>query len=92
MPITVQKVGDVLGKDVFTDKGFYAGKISDLQFDLARYKVRAVVIETAPGSMLAKMIGGKKRGIIIPYSMVQAIGDVMIIKHITAMPTKEEEK
>jgi sporulation protein YlmC with PRC-barrel domain len=90
MPVTVQKIGDMLGKDAFTDKGYYAGKITDLELDLTRYKIKSITIETAPGSLLAKMIGGRKKGIIIPFAMVQSIGDVMIIKHITAAPAEEE--
>lgn len=85
MPINVKDVAEMFGKDVFTGKGFYAGKISDLEFDLGRFKIRSLVIEAAKGSFLGKALGGK-RGVVIPYPMVQAIGDVVIIKHI---PTPE---
>jgi sporulation protein YlmC with PRC-barrel domain len=89
MPINVKDVADMFGKDVFTGKGFYAGKISDLEFDLARFKIRSLVIEAAKGSFLGKALGGK-RGVIIPYPMVQAIGDVVIIKHIPTPEAMEE--
>jgi sporulation protein YlmC with PRC-barrel domain len=90
MPITVRDVTGTLGKDVFTGKGFYCGKISDLEFDLSRFKIRSLVIEAAKNSFLGKMVGGKK-GIIVPYQMVQSIGDVVIIKHIVSPTTEEEE-
>ncbi|MCD6371671.1 MAG: PRC-barrel domain-containing protein [Candidatus Aenigmarchaeota archaeon] len=83
MPITVQSLNDLIEKDVFTNKGFYCGKVKDCELDLARFKIRSLVIEAARGTFLDKMLGGKK-GIIIPYSMVQAIGDIVIIRHITA--------
>jgi sporulation protein YlmC with PRC-barrel domain len=89
MPITVKDVADMFGKDVFTGKGFYCGKVSDLEFDLARFKIRSLVIEAARGSFLGKMVGGKK-GIIVPYPMVQSVGDVVIIKHIVSPTTTEE--
>jgi len=89
MPITVRDVTEVLNKDVFTDKGYYCGKISDLEFDISRFKVRSIVIATVKGSFLGDMVGGKK-GIIVPYPMVQSIGDVVIIKHITAPPPEEK--
>jgi len=89
MPITVKDVGDMFGKDVFTGKGFYCGKVSDLEFDLARFKIRSLVIEAARGSFLGKMVGGKK-GIIVPYPMVQSVGDVVIIKHIVSPTTTED--
>jgi sporulation protein YlmC with PRC-barrel domain len=89
MPITVKDIGDMFGKDVFTGKGFYCGKVSDLEFDLARFKIRSLVIEAARESFIGKMVGGKK-GIIVPYPMIQAIGDVVIIKHIAAPAVSEE--
>lgn len=89
MPITVKDVADMFGKDVFTGKGFYCGKVSDLEFDLSRFKIRSLVIEAARGSFLGKMVGGKK-GIIVPYPMVQSVGDVVIIKHIVSPTTTEE--
>jgi sporulation protein YlmC with PRC-barrel domain len=88
MPITVKDVGDMFGKDVFTSKGFYCGKVSDLEFDLSRFKIRSLVIEAAKGGVLGKIVGGKK-GIIIPYPMIQAIGDIVIIKHIVSPEVPE---
>ncbi|MFH0889843.1 MAG: PRC-barrel domain-containing protein [Candidatus Aenigmatarchaeota archaeon] len=83
MPINVKDISEVFGKDVFTDKGAYCGKISDLEFDLTKYKIRAIVIESVKGSYLSQIVGGK-RGVIVPFPMVQAVGDVVVIKHITA--------
>jgi len=89
MPISVKDVADMFGKDVFTGRGFYCGKVSDLEFDLARYKIRAIVVEAAKGTFIGKMVGGKK-GLIVPYPMVQAIGDIVIIKHIISPAMSEE--
>lgn len=90
MPISVKDIADMFGKDVFTGKGFYAGKVQDLEFDLSRFKIRSIVIEAAKGTFLGKMVGGKK-GIIVPYPMVTAVGDVVLIKHQFATPVEEEE-
>jgi sporulation protein YlmC with PRC-barrel domain len=91
MPITVKDISEMFGKDVFTDRGFYCGKVEDVEFDLTRYKVRSLVISAARGTFLGKMVGGKK-GIIVPYPMVQSIGDVVIIKHIATPMPEEGEK
>ena len=88
MAFTVKDISEMFSKDVFTDRGYYCGKVSDIEFDLSRYKVRSLVISAAKGTFLGKMVGGKK-GIIVPYPMVQAIGDVVLIKHI-ATPLPEE--
>ena len=90
MPITVKDISEMFSKDVFTDKGFYCGKVSDVEFDLSRFKVRAIVIEAAKGTFLGKIVGGKK-GIIVPYQMVQSIGDIVLIKHITTPMPEEGE-
>jgi len=90
MSITIKNISEMFNKDVFTDKGFYCGKVSDVEFDLSRFKVRAAVIEAAKGAFLGKIVGGKK-GIIVPYQMIQAIGDVVLIKHIvTPLPEEGE--
>lgn len=88
MAIQVASVSDTLSKDVFTDKGRYCGKIEDLECDLKRFKIRSLVVRAVKGSYLTQMLGGKK-GLIIPYPMVQAISDVVVVKHISA-PTAEE--
>lgn len=90
MAITVKNVSDMFGKDVFTNKGVYCGKVADVLINLAKFRVRSIVIEAARGSFLANMVGGK-RGVIIPYTLVDNVGDVVIIKHITT-PSIPEEK
>ena len=87
--VQVEAVSHTWEKDVFTDKGMYCGKVEDVECDLKRFKLRSLVIKAIKGSYISKMLGSKK-GLIIPFPMVHAIGDVIIIKHIAA-PTPEEE-
>lgn len=89
MTIQVASVSDTYGKDVFTDKGMYCGKVEDIECDLKRFKIRSLVIRAVKGSYVSNMLGSKK-GLIIPFPMVQSIGDVILIKHISA-PLMEEE-
>ena len=91
MAINVKDIADMFSKDVFTSKGYYAGKVTDVEFDLQRFKIRSLVIEAARDSMLGKMVGGKK-GIILPYAAVQAIGDVVLVTHkiVSGMPEVSE--
>ena len=89
MTIQVSSVSETWLKDVFTDKGLYCGKVEDVECDLKRFKMRALVVRAAKGSYLSDMLG-RKKGIIIPYPMVKAIGDIVLIKHFAA-PTSEED-
>ena len=76
-----RKLSDVIGKDVFTERGSYCGKVSDIRIDMTKFKVDALSIDAAKGSFLANVVGGK-RGVVVPYPMVKAIDDIVLIKHI----------
>ncbi len=93
MGVTVKDLSEMFGKDVFTNKGVYCGKTVDIEINLNKFRVRSLVVEAAKGSFLESMVGGKK-GVIIPYQMVETIGDVIIIKHIQTpqMPEPKEEE
>ena len=78
----------MVDKDVFTDKGVYCGRITDIGIDLEKFRVNSIVVDAIKGSFLAALVGNKK-GVVVPFSMVQSVGDVVIIKHIS--PTSVEE-
>ncbi|MEM5778181.1 MAG: PRC-barrel domain-containing protein [Candidatus Aenigmatarchaeota archaeon] len=82
MPVTVKNISEVFGKDVFTNKGAYCGKVEDIDISLTKFRVSSIRVETARGSFLGDMLGGKK-GVIVPYQLVESVGDVVIIKHVT---------
>lgn len=82
MAVTVKNISEVFGKDVFTNRGVFCGKVADVEINLVKFRVNSLIIETARGSFLADMVGGK-RGVIVPYQLVNSVGDVVIIKHIT---------
>ena len=58
------------------------GKIIDVGMDLERFRVKSLVVDAIRGSFLASIVGDKK-GVIVPFTMVQSVGDVVLIKHIT---------
>ncbi|MDY6765797.1 MAG: PRC-barrel domain-containing protein, partial [Candidatus Nanohaloarchaea archaeon] len=60
MATDVENMTDVVGKDVFTSQGSYCGKARDIELDLPKFKVRAIVVDAAQGSYLAEKVGGKK--------------------------------
>ncbi len=86
--VTSKSYADTVKKDVFTTKGSYAGKIADVDLDMEKFRIRSIVVDALKGSFLSSMVG-EKRGVIVPFQMVQAIGDIVIIKHI--QPTAEEQ-
>lgn len=92
MSITTKSFSDMTRKDVFTHKGVYCGKVIDVGLDLEKFRVKSLVVDAVRGSFLASLVGDKK-GVIVPFSMVQSVGDVVIIKHIspTSVETETEE-
>jgi len=89
MSITVKNVSDMFGKDVFTNKGIFCGKVADVEVSLDKFRIKSIVVEAARNSFLSSIVGGK-RGVILPYRLVETVGDVVIIKHLTT-PTIPEE-
>lgn len=89
MAIKVSSISETYGKDVFTNKGMFCGKVEDIECDLKRFKVRSLVVRAAKESYISKMLGSKK-GVIIPFPMVESIGDVILIKHIS-LPVADDE-
>ena len=90
MPVNAKSFSEMVKKDVFTAKGVYCGKISDVGLDLEKFRVKNIVIDAIRGSFFATMVGDK-RGVIVPFSMVQSIGDIVIIRHVTPSNLEAEE-
>jgi len=80
---------DITGKDVFTSKGSYCGKVKDVELNLGKFAVRAVVVGAEKGSYLAQKVGGSKN-VVIPYRMVQSVDDIIIIKDFQTSQVDEE--
>ena len=91
MAITVKNLSELFGKDVFTNRGIYAGKVVDVDINLAKFRLQSLVIEATRGGFLASIVGGRK-GVIIPYNLVDNVGDIVIIKHINAASIPEERE
>jgi sporulation protein YlmC with PRC-barrel domain len=90
MTINVRKFSDTARKDVFTDKGVYYGRVTDIGLDMDRFKVKSLVVDAVKGSHLATVVGDKK-GVVVPFSIVKSIGDIIIIKHVTPVAPEPEE-
>ena len=80
---------DITGKDVFTRKGSYCGKLKDIEVNLSKFGVRSVVVGAEKGSYLAQKVGGS-RNVVIPYRMVESVDDIIIIKDFKTDNVEEE--
>jgi len=87
----VRSYAELTRKDVFTSKGVFAGTVTDVGIDLDKFKIKSLIVDAVRGSFLASLVGDKK-GVVIPYAMVQSVGDIIIIRHITPHTVEEEDK
>ncbi|MBI2172968.1 MAG: PRC-barrel domain-containing protein [Candidatus Aenigmarchaeota archaeon] len=87
----MRSFSDVTRKDVFTNKGSYCGKVMDVGIDLEKFRVKSIVIDAVRGSFFASMVGDKK-GVIVPFTMVQSVGDIVLIKHVTPSTIEEDKE
>jgi sporulation protein YlmC with PRC-barrel domain len=90
MAVNVKGYSELVKKDVFTSRGMFCGKITDVDLDMEKFRIKSLVIDTDKGSFLSTIVGDR-RGVIVPFQMVQAIGDVVIIKHVTPSASEQEE-
>ncbi len=79
MAVTIRRITDFFEREVFTTKGQYCGRVKDVEIDLTKGRVRAIVVEAAKGTLLEAMLGGKK-SIVVPYSLLSSFGDIVLIK------------
>jgi sporulation protein YlmC with PRC-barrel domain len=96
MAVTIRRITDFFEREVFTTKGQYCGRVKDVEIDLAKGRVRAIVVEAAKGTLLEAMLGGKK-SIVVPYSLLSSFGDIVLIKfEVTelkrALPEEEKKE
>ncbi|MBI4896128.1 MAG: PRC-barrel domain-containing protein [Candidatus Aenigmarchaeota archaeon] len=89
MAVNTQHFSELIRKDVFTNKGLYCGKVLDIGVDLEKFRVKSIVVDAIRGSFFASMVGDKK-GVIVPFPLVQAIGDILIVKHVTPNAVESE--
>jgi len=87
--VTIKDITEMFDKDVFTNRGYYLGRLKDIEIDVSTFRIRSLVIETSPNTEMGRLLGGKR--VIVPYSVVQAVGDVVITKHIVAASPQEGE-
>jgi sporulation protein YlmC with PRC-barrel domain len=82
---------DIVDKKVYTEKGSFCGQIKDVELQLGKFAVRAVVVAAEKGSYLAEKVGGAKN-VVIPYRMIDSIDDVIIMKDFETSDSEPSEE
>ncbi|MCU0637526.1 MAG: PRC-barrel domain-containing protein [Methanothrix sp.] len=69
----------LLDQDMYTQKGIFVGRVEDAVLD----PENGVVSGLAVRDVNRELFDNKSKGIIIPYRWVLAVGDIIIIRHLT---------
>jgi len=73
--LKMKKITDTYDMKVFTDSGDYFGDVEEIM--LTQTKVYGWRVRASKNSFLSKVLGSAK-GVIVPHSLVKAIGDIEV--------------
>jgi len=73
------ELSSLFGQDLYTDRGIYVGKIQDVTVDIKEKRISGLAVKNVNPNAFSV---GKKKGVIIPYRWVMAVGDIVLIKHV----------
>jgi sporulation protein YlmC with PRC-barrel domain len=86
-----QEITSLVGREVYSNNGVFVGQIEDLRLDLDREEVTGLALTELNHDLFADRASGA-RGVIVPYRMVRAVGDVVLVSDsIERLSTDEEE-
>jgi sporulation protein YlmC with PRC-barrel domain len=73
------EITSLLGLDVYTQKGVFVGRVDDVVLNPEQGEVNGLAL----GDLNKDLFEQKSRGVIIPYRWITAIGDIIIMRHLT---------
>ncbi len=83
------ELSSLYGQDIYTDRGVYVGKIEDVSVDIKEKRISGLAVRDINPNAFDV---GKRKGVIIPYRWVTAIGDIVLIKHVRRRIVEKEEE
>jgi sporulation protein YlmC with PRC-barrel domain len=73
------QITDLFGLQIYTDKGMFIGEVEDVVIDTDQKKMEAIVV----GKVNDQLFDLKNyKGLKIPYRIISAIDDIVIIRHL----------
>ena len=71
----MDETGDIIGLEVYTPKGIFVGKVTEIGFDLNNKSVDGIIIDDVNPAIAEHNII-----LNIPFDWISAIGDVVLLK------------
>lgn len=74
----IGEVTTFFGMRVFTEEGRYVGRVEDVIIDSESRAIKGLAVI----DFNRALIDSKARGVIIPFRIVKAVGDIVIVKDV----------
>ncbi len=85
----VSRLTEMGGLAVFTEEGRHIGVLDDVSIDSETGKVLGMMISKLD-SKFSEQVGAEgKKGIVVPYSTVKSIGDIVLLRPVSYTGTRE---
>jgi sporulation protein YlmC with PRC-barrel domain len=73
------QITELFGLLIYTDKGMFVGEVEDVLLDVDQKKIDAIVV----GKVNDQLVDLKNfKGLKIPYRIISAIDDIVLIRHL----------
>lgn len=69
-------ISDIIGLKVYTQSGVYLGTVDDIRADFSKKQATGVALTDVNREVTKKL--DSQKGVVIPYSWVQSVHDVVI--------------
>ncbi|GGL57282.1 PRC-barrel domain-containing protein [Halocalculus aciditolerans] len=81
MDDTPQEITSLVGREVYSNNGVFVGEVEDIRLNLDQEVVNGLALGQLNGELFEEVSTGRK-GIIIPYRWVRAVGDIILINDV----------
>ena len=83
MDETPQKITTLVGREVYSNEGVFVGEVADVRLDIEdRHAVTGLALTQVNEELFGDLLNARK-GVILPYRWVRAVGDVILINDVT---------
>jgi len=89
MDADADEITSLVGREVYSNNGVFVGEIEDLQLNLDAETVTGLALSELNGELFSREMTGKK-GVIVPYRWVRAVGDVVLINDVVERYESDE--
>ncbi|MCS7121008.1 MAG: PRC-barrel domain-containing protein [Archaeoglobaceae archaeon] len=82
------EISNFFGMKVFTDDGVYVGRVAEVIIDTDTKVIRGLALVEYNKAV----VNSNAKGVIIPYRIVKAVGDIVIVKNVFKSKKVEQEQ